>query len=265
MLIARATFGDAIASGQVIDDRFHLISGDVFGAHELTGQSFPLEDVVLTTPVAPGRLFAVMGGFVAPGTERPPEAEPTWLPKSPSDPTGPGGNIPFWSVVAAETLQAEAELAVVIGARLSRASVEEARAGIFGWTPFNDVTAFEKSWGGMYFAVAKSLDGYAAFGPWVRTDLSEERVMEGLAITGKVNGVESQSGNTKYFKFTPSEMLSHISHHISLSPGDIVTLGTPYPTGEMAVGDRVETIVEEVGTLVNFVVSEKDYLAQRGI
>jgi 2-keto-4-pentenoate hydratase/2-oxohepta-3-ene-1,7-dioic acid hydratase in catechol pathway len=264
MLIARAIFGDAVTYGQVIDDRFHLIAGDVFGESELTGQSYPVDDVVLTTPVRSGRLFAVMGGFLPPGETRAADVEPRWLPKYPNDPTGPGGPIPFWDVVKANTLQAEAELAVVVGATLSRASVDEARDGIFGWTAFNDVTAFEMAWENMmYFAVAKSLDGYACFGPWVRTDLSEDRVMQGLEITGKVNGSQSQSGNTKYYKFTPSEMISHISHHISLRAGDIVTLGTPYPTGEMAVGDRAEVTVEEVGTLVNQVVSQADYLKWR--
>ena len=173
-----------------------------------------------------------MGGFNPPGEQRPVDAEPRWLPKAPNDPTGPGGPIPFPEVVKSETLQAEAELAVVVGATLSRASVGEAAAGIFGWTAFNDVTAFEMAWDSMmYFSVAKSLDGFAAFGPWVRTDLTEARVMEGLAIIRKVNDTNSQSGNTKYYKFTPSEMLSHISQHVTLHPADIVTLGTPYPPG----------------------------------
>ena len=41
--------------------------------------------------------------------------------------------------------------------------------------------------------------------------------------------MEGQSGTTKYYKFTPSEMLSHISHNITLYPADIITLGTPFP------------------------------------
>jgi 2-keto-4-pentenoate hydratase/2-oxohepta-3-ene-1,7-dioic acid hydratase in catechol pathway len=263
MLIARGIFGDAVSYGQVIDERFNLLRGDAFGEYELTGQSFPLSEMELTTPVPAGRLIAVMGGFLPPGETRPEDAEPMWLPKVPNDPTGPGGLIPFPEVVQAETLQAEAELAVVVGSKLRCASVDQARMGIFGWTAFNDVTAFEKSWGGMYFAVAKSLDGFASFGPWVRTDLTEERVMEGLAITGKVNGIQSQSGNTKYYKFTPSEMLSHISHHVTLYPADIVTLGTPFPPGEFSVGDSIEVTVEGVGTLVNKVVSESEYVKRR--
>ncbi len=264
MLLARAILGDAVSYGEVRDDRFHLMRGDVFGEHGFTGKSFALDEVVLTTPVPPRRLIAVMGGFNPPGEQRPVDAEPRWLPKAPNDPTGPGGPIPFPEVVKSETLQAEAELAVVVGATLSRASVGEAAAGIFGWTAFNDVTAFEMAWDSMmYFSVAKSLDGFAAFGPWVRTDLTEARVMEGLAIIGKVNDTNSQSGNTKYYKFTPSEMLSHISQHVTLHPADIVTLGTPYPPGQVAVGDRVDVFVEEVGTLGNVVVSEADYLKQR--
>ena len=67
MLIARSVFGDAVTYGEVRDDRFHVIRGDVFGEYELTGQSFPCDEVVLTTPVQAGRLFAVMGGFLPPG------------------------------------------------------------------------------------------------------------------------------------------------------------------------------------------------------
>ena len=82
--------------------------------------------------------------------------------------------------------------------------------------------------------------------------------MEGLAINGYINEQQSQAGNTKYFAFTPSEMLSHISGYISLFPGDVVALGTPYPAPEVTVGDLVVCEVEEVGVLNNFIVADSD-------
>jgi hypothetical protein len=45
-----------------------------------------------------------------------------------------------------------------------------------------------------------------------------------------------QAGNTKWFAFTPSEMLSHISQLVAMVPGDVVALGTPYPAPELTVG-----------------------------
>ena len=81
--------------------------------------------------------------------------------------------------------------------------------------------------------------------------------MQGLAIKGYVNGVEAQSGSTEHYTFTPSEMLSHISAHISLFPGDVVALGTPYPAPAVGVGDEVVCEVEEVGVLTNYVVADR--------
>jgi 2-keto-4-pentenoate hydratase/2-oxohepta-3-ene-1,7-dioic acid hydratase in catechol pathway len=68
--------------------------------------------------------------------------------------------------------------------------------------------------------------------------------------------VEAQAGNTQYYCFTPSEMLSHVSHRISLFPGDVVTLGTPFPPPEVNIGDEVLCEVEEVGVLHNYIVAD---------
>ncbi len=154
----------------------------------------------------------------------------------------------------------ESELSVVVGRPLRNASPAEAHDAVFGWSVFNDWTATE--FGNVpavgLWAAGKSIDGFTSWGPWIRRDLSEERVMEGLAINGYVNGEQSQAGNTKYFAFTPSEMLSHISRYISLFPGDVVALGTPYPAPEVTVGDHVVCEVEEVGVLNNFIVADSD-------
>jgi 2-keto-4-pentenoate hydratase/2-oxohepta-3-ene-1,7-dioic acid hydratase in catechol pathway len=145
----------------------------------------------------------------------------------------------------------------VVGRQLRKASPDEARDAIFGWSVFNDMTAPEYGASG-FWAVGKSIDGFTSWGPWIRRDLSEPRVMEGLAITAAINGTQVQSGNTAYFCFLPSEMLSHISHRITLFPGDVVALGTPPPPPEVGVGDRVVCEVEEVGRLHNYIVADAD-------
>ncbi|ABW12718.1 fumarylacetoacetate (FAA) hydrolase [Parafrankia sp. EAN1pec] len=249
MLLGRALMGDTSCFGEVVDDRFHLLSGGMLEGYRRVGRSLPLADLVLGAPLTGVRLIAVMGGFLEPGTSRPPGIQPMWVPKACGFVGGDRAQIRVPAVLTG-AVQMEAELAVVVGRPLRGASPAEAAEAIFGWTVFNDVTAAEYVAPGLW-ATAKSIDGFASWGPWIRRDLTERRVLEGLAITGTLNGSKVQAGNTRYFRFAPSEILSHISHRISLFPGDVVTLGTPPPAVDAAAGDHMVCEVEEVGVLTN--------------
>jgi 2-keto-4-pentenoate hydratase/2-oxohepta-3-ene-1,7-dioic acid hydratase in catechol pathway len=255
-LLGRALIGDTSCFGEVEGDRFHIVVGDLYGEQRRNGQSLAMEDVALGAPLDGVRFVNVMGGFIEPGTTRPPERQPMWLPKATNYASGDGAEIRMPAVLTGP-MQIESELAVVVGRPLRKAGPAEAHDAIFGWSVFNDLTAPE--YGAMgFWAVGKSMDGFTSWGPWIRRDLTEERVMEGLAITATVNGTQVQSGNTRYYCFSPSEMLSHVSHRISLFPGDVVALGTPPPPPEVVVGDHVVCEVEEVGVLHNYIVEDAD-------
>ncbi|WP_035739813.1 fumarylacetoacetate hydrolase family protein [Parafrankia elaeagni] len=254
MLLGRTVIDRTSCFGEVADGRFHVLDGDVFGDTRRTGKSLPLSEVTLGPPLRDVRFIAVMGGFLEPGTTRPAGVSPVWVPKACRHASGDGGRIRAPAVLTGP-VQMEAELAVVVGRRLRAASPDEASEGIFGWTVFNDVTAAEYVRPGLW-ATAKSIDGFASWGPWIRRDLTEERVMDGLSITGARNGVRVQSGSTRYYRFTPGEILSHVSRHMSLLPGDVVTLGTPPPAADVDVGDHYTSTVEEVGVLANQLVAD---------
>lgn len=255
-LIARTTIDGASRHGEVIEDRFHPLDGDIFGEWTLQGPARPLSEVTLGVPVEGVRFINVMGGFRMPDRPGYEDLPPMWLPKASNFPAGDGDDIELPSVLTGP-VQMEAELAVVVGRELRRSDPDEARAAIYGWTVFNDVTATE--YGAMgFWAVGKSIDRFASWGPWIRLDLSEEQVMEGLVIRGEVNGEEGQCGTTANFKFRPSEVLSHVSHRITLFPGDVVALGTPYPAPEVVAGDCCVCEVEGVGRLTNYMVAQKD-------
>ncbi|MGO8859173.1 MAG: fumarylacetoacetate hydrolase family protein [Acidimicrobiales bacterium] len=255
-LLGRALIGETSCFGEVEGDRFHVVVGDPYGEQRRNGQSLAMEDVVLGAPLEGVRFVNVMGGFIEPGTTRPPERQPMWLPKATNYASGDGAEIQMPAVLTGP-MQIESELAVVVGRPLRKAGPAEAHDAIFGWSVFNDLTAPE--YGAMgFWAVGKSIDGFTSWGPWIRRDLTEDRVMEGLAITATVNGTQVQSGNTRYYCFSPSEMLSHVSHRISLFPGDVVALGTPPPPPEVVVGDHVVCEVEEVGVLHNYIVEDTD-------
>jgi 2-keto-4-pentenoate hydratase/2-oxohepta-3-ene-1,7-dioic acid hydratase in catechol pathway len=257
-LIGRAQIGDTSCYGEIAGDHFHVIVGDLFasvgsGGYRRNGQILDLDSLTLGAPIEGVRFINVMGGFKM--AQSPPDLPPMWLPKATNYPSGDGSEIQVPSILTGP-VQIESELAVVVGQFLRKASPDESRDAIFGWTVFNDITAPE--YGAMgFWAVGKSIDGFTSWGPWIRRDLTEDRVMEGLAITAKVNGQEVQRGNTNLYKFPPSEVISHVSHRISLNPGDVIALGTPFPPAEVAVGDHSICEVEEVGTLNNFFVAEK--------
>jgi 2-keto-4-pentenoate hydratase/2-oxohepta-3-ene-1,7-dioic acid hydratase in catechol pathway len=257
-LIGRAQIGDTSCYGEIAGDHFHVIVGDLFapvgsGGYRRNGQILDLDSLTLGAPIEGVRFINVMGGFKM--AQSPPDLPPMWLPKATNYPSGDGSEIQVPSILTGP-VQIESELAVVVGQFLRKASPDESRDAIFGWTVFNDITAPE--YGAMgFWAVGKSIDGFTSWGPWIRRDLTEDRVMEGLAITATVNGQEVQRGNTNLYRFPPSEVISHVSHRISLNPGDVIALGTPFPPAEVAVGDHSICEVEEVGTLNNYFVAEK--------
>lgn len=248
--VARASIEEQLVQGEIVGDQFLPYRGCIFRDPELVGTGYPVAGLEFDVPADPGRVIAVMDGFRRPGTT---QAAPRWVPKAVSYVSPTGATIPYYAFLT-KPIWSEAELAVVVGRALSRATAAEASEAIYGWTCFNDVTAIEIVDGGDC-SMSKALDGYAVMGPCINTSITEEHVMDGLEITSRVNGRETQRGNTRRYRWRPSEMLSHISHRIALRAGDVVTLGTPPMPSEVVVGDTVECEVEQIGALANTVVA----------
>jgi 2-keto-4-pentenoate hydratase/2-oxohepta-3-ene-1,7-dioic acid hydratase in catechol pathway len=148
----------------------------------------------------------------------------------------------------------ESELGVVIGKRLSRASQDEARAAIFGYTCFNDVTARDIQRREVQHTRAKSYDTFACAGPWIETELSDDD----LLVSCRVNGQTRQAGRTSDMVFRPAALIAFISRVMTLLPGDLVSTGTPSGVGPLRAGDRVEIEVEGIGVLENPVESARE-------
>jgi 2-keto-4-pentenoate hydratase/2-oxohepta-3-ene-1,7-dioic acid hydratase in catechol pathway len=71
----------------------------------------------------------------------------------------------------------------------------------------------------------------------------------------RVNGEERQNGRTTDMVFRAYELVSFISHVMTLLPGDVISTGTPSGVGAIRAGDVVELEVEGVGVLRNPVVA----------
>ena len=67
-----------------------------------------------------------------------------------------------------------------------------------------------------------------------------------------------QSASTADLLFKVEDLVSYISHHMTLLPGDIIATGTPEGVGPMKVGDTVEVEIEEIGVLRNHVIEERE-------
>jgi len=170
--------------------------------------------------------------------------------KPPSAMIGPGEAIVL--PAASARVEHEAEIGVVIGRRLHRASVDEAEAAIGGFTCVNDVTARDLQKADGQWARAKGFDTFCPVGPTVVSGLD----WRGLEVIGRVNGEVRQRGRASEMLFSVPQLLSYISGIMTLEPGDLVPTGTPPGVGPLADGDLVEVEIPGVGILSNPVRSE---------
>ncbi|HEY5677677.1 MAG TPA: fumarylacetoacetate hydrolase family protein [Myxococcales bacterium] len=178
--------------------------------------------------------------------------EPLLLMKPTSALIGSGQPIVLPPQSVSREVHHEAELAVVIGQRLRRASEAECRKGIAGVTCLNDVTARDMQRREVQWTRAKGFDTFCPVGPWVTVGLD----WSNLRVQCRVNGAVKQDGRTKDQVFPVHVLLAFISAGMTLEPGDVVTTGTPAGVGPIRAGDTVEIEVEGVGVLRNEVRAE---------
>ena len=169
--------------------------------------------------------------------------EPLLFLKPPSALNGSGSPIRF--PPESREVHHEAEVGLVIGERLTRASEAEAVRAIFAVTCVNDVTARDIQRREIQHTRGKGFDTFACAGPWMVTGLSPND----LRVQARVNGVTRQDGRTNDMVFSPARLVSFISHAMTLMPGDLISTGTPSGVGPIQVGDTVEIEVEGVGVL----------------
>lgn len=164
-----------------------------------------------------------------------------------------------------EQIDYEIEFAVVIGKEAKYLSPQKAKECIVGCTIVNDVSArsvtFAKGrkkrpWDEFYdWLNGKWADGFLPMGPCIVTSDEIENPQD-LQMTLKVNGETRQNANTSGMIFNVYEIVSFLSHLMTLEPGDIIATGTPAgvaaATGNfLKPGDKIECTIEKLGTLTN--------------
>jgi 2-keto-4-pentenoate hydratase/2-oxohepta-3-ene-1,7-dioic acid hydratase in catechol pathway len=89
-------------------------------------------------------------------------------------------------------------------------------------------------------------------GPFIVTDADPLAATTTLRVDGEVKA----SFPTGDMLFGPYAYISTISRYITLSPGDVVWLGTD-ETATVVPGQVVEITIDGIGTLANPVIEEK--------
>ncbi len=169
---------------------------------------------------------------------------------------------------ASVQLDYEAELAVIIGRTLRNAGAEEALSAVAGYACFNDGSVREFQRHTIQWTMGKNFDRTGGFGPFFVSADELPSSAAGLKISTRVNGETRQSDNTANMIFSVGETLSYISRGITLSPGDVIAMGTPAgvahahtPPKWLRAGDTVEVEIEGIGVLRNPVIDEAEPVA----
>jgi 2-keto-4-pentenoate hydratase/2-oxohepta-3-ene-1,7-dioic acid hydratase in catechol pathway len=180
-------------------------------------------------------------------------------------------------------LDLEVELGVVIGRTARRVTPEAAMDHVAGYVVVNDVSA--RDWQGNPQALregekgdgqwlrAKGSDTFLPVGPvFVTADELDPR--DGLRLrswvipgSGPAAGtpVPMQDGSTADMLFDVPALVSFISRHVTLEPGDLIATGTPAGVGVfhdppvfLEPGDRARCEIEAIGMVENQVVDWTD-------
>ena len=125
----------------------------------------------------------------------------------------------------------EVELAFVIGKKAQSVSEADALNYVSGYLICNDVS--EREWQlehGSQWSKGKSFDTFAPLGPWFVT-ADEIKDPQNLAMWLDVNGKRKQTGNTNTMIFGVKKLVSYLSYMCTLTPGDVVSTGTPPGVG----------------------------------
>lgn len=231
-------------------------------------EPLPVVDAAdLLAPVVPGKILCLgynYRGHVPDGvdpTANDPEYPDVFV-KTPNTLAGPNDAVVI--PPGATDVDYEGEVAVVIGRRAQRVSLEDALDHVGGYTILNDVS--DRAWQRRQsqWALGKCSDGFAPLGPWVVTP-DEAPDPQDLLVEVVRDGVVTVSQSTSTTIFSVAYVIHHLSQVLTLEPGDIVSTGTPQklPAAQdahrpLAAGDAVTVRISGLGELTTrFIASQE--------
>jgi 2-keto-4-pentenoate hydratase/2-oxohepta-3-ene-1,7-dioic acid hydratase in catechol pathway len=161
-----------------------------------------------------------------------------------------------------EELDYEGELALVIGKPGRHVPESEALRHVAGYSCYNDGSVRDWQRHTTQFGPGKNFHRTGGFGPWLVTsdELSDPYAQ---TLVTRVSGEEMQRTSISAMTFKIELLIHYLSTVYELTPGDVLSTGTPGGVGSkrkpprfLKAGDRVEVEISGIGTLENPVVEE---------
>jgi 2-keto-4-pentenoate hydratase/2-oxohepta-3-ene-1,7-dioic acid hydratase in catechol pathway len=210
--------------------------------------------VRLGPPVTdPGKIICIGLNYKAHAAEqgKPFPAEPLLFAKFANALAGPEDDIPLPGTACGPDY--EVELALVIGRRARHVGEDAAQAHIAGYMVANDISARVWQQQDGQWLRAKSCDGFLPCGPALVT-ADEVPDARALRVTTTIAGVLLQDALVDDLIHGIPRLVSYISHHLTLEPGDIISTGTPSGVGQwrkppryLVPGELVECAIAAPG------------------
>jgi 2,4-diketo-3-deoxy-L-fuconate hydrolase len=124
----------------------------------------------------------------------------------------------------------EVELGIVIGSQARYVSEADALSHVAGYCVTNDVSERAFQMATTQWDKGKGFDTSGPIGPWLVTadEIPDPQVLD---MWLDVNGKRMQTGNTRTMVFSCAKIISHVSHYMTLLPGDVICTGTPPGVG----------------------------------
>jgi 2-keto-4-pentenoate hydratase/2-oxohepta-3-ene-1,7-dioic acid hydratase in catechol pathway len=237
--------------GVLEGSRVSVYEGELFERPQPTGAMLAIDEVTLIAPCAPSKIVALWNNFHALAAKlgKAAPSHPLYLIKPGSCVAGPGEAIRRPQGYRGK-IAYEGELGIVIGRRCKQVASSAAAGYIHGYTCVNDVTAAEVLQENPDFTQwcrAKSYDTFGCIGPSICTELDCAR----SSVVTRLDGTERQNYALADMIFPPLELVSRISHDMTLLPGDVIACGTSLGVGSIRDGSAVEIRIEGLGSLVN--------------
>ncbi len=254
MRIGRFLTKNGTHYGVIEGENIKLLAREPFSGIEYTGDTVAMSDVTVLAPCEPSKIVAVGLNYrdhIAEMHDKTPE-DPVIFMKPNTAAIAPDERIV--RPKDSQRVDYEAEVAAVIGKKLTKVTPEQAREGVLGFTILNDVTARDIQRKDEQWTRGKGYDTFAPFGPHIDTEFDPRKPMRIRAV---LNGETKQDSTTNLMIHDPYVLIAFITRGMTLLPGDVVTTGTPSGVGPMQDGDVIEVIVEGIGTLRNGVIDEK--------
>jgi len=230
--------------------------GELARLAERADPSIDVAGVELLPPIAdPEKIVCIGLNYRAHAAEAgiEPPSVPTFFAKFANALVPDGATVPL--PAASSKVDFEAEVAFVIGRRASDVDVAEALDHVAGYTLLNDLSARDLQFATPQWIPGKVFDGSAPCGPaLVTADEIEDPSAIGVALD--LNGTRMQEATTADLIFGVAELVAHLSTLMTLTPGDIVSTGTPAGVGStreprvwLAPGDELLVSSPQLGEL----------------